>query len=346
MKKLTLKAIIFAMAVSCLAGCGTKKEAEVVEETAQEEVAEALEKSENVTEETAVEEAVQEETTYTFIDDLEREITVDNPQRVVTLMGSFAEIWVLAGGADTLVGTSEDTTDTRDLGIPETAVNVGSYQDPNMEQLLSVDPDLVLLSAETVRTDNHMALKSSLESMQIPAAYFGVTHFEDYLRFLKVCTDITKNQEAYEKNGLQVEKEIQKILAETTLEEEPSFLLLITYSGGVRPQNSDTMTGRMLTELGAHNIIDDYPSLLQDFSLEAVIEADPDYIFVIAMGNDDEATKRNLEENMESNPVWSSLSAVKNEQYILLPREQFLYKPNAKWAESYQYLADILVQGK
>ena len=37
MKKLTLKAIVFAMAVSCLAGCGTKKEAEVVEETATED---------------------------------------------------------------------------------------------------------------------------------------------------------------------------------------------------------------------------------------------------------------------------------------------------------------------
>lgn len=352
MKNYKLKLAMLALSAACLTGCGAKEttetaaDAAIVEtveettetktkETAGDEKTEAAEETENTSE---------EEAAYTFVDDLDREITVENPQRVVTLMGSFAEIWVLAGGADSLVGTSEDTTDTRNLGIPETAENVGSYTDPNMEKLLSLDPDLVLLSAETVRTDNHMALKSSLESMQIPAAYFGVTHFEDYLRFLKVCTDITKNQEAYEKNGLQVQQEIEKILSETSLEEEPSFLLLITYSGGVRPQNSDTMTGRMLTELGAHNVIDDYPSLLQDFSLEAVIEADPDYIFVIAMGNDDEATKRNLEENMESNPVWSSLSAVQNDQYILLPREQFLYKPNAKWAESYQYLADILMK--
>lgn len=39
---------------------------------------------------------------YTFTDALGQEITVNQPQRVVALMGSFAEIWLLAGGGDTL----------------------------------------------------------------------------------------------------------------------------------------------------------------------------------------------------------------------------------------------------
>ena len=37
-------------------------------------------------------------TEVTFTDDLGREVTVDNPQRVATLLGSFADMWVLAGG--------------------------------------------------------------------------------------------------------------------------------------------------------------------------------------------------------------------------------------------------------
>ena len=68
--------------------------------------------------------------TYTFTDALGQEITIERPERVVSLMGSFSEIWVLAGGADTLVGTSEDTTDTRDLGLPEDVASVGTYQNP------------------------------------------------------------------------------------------------------------------------------------------------------------------------------------------------------------------------
>ena len=49
----------------------------------------------------------------TFTDDTGAEVTVDNPQRVVACMGSFASMWELAGG--TLVGASDDafTTSSR-----------------------------------------------------------------------------------------------------------------------------------------------------------------------------------------------------------------------------------------
>lgn len=279
---------------------------------------------------------------YTFTDALGQEITVQNPQRVVSLMGSFSEIWVLAGGYDTLIGTSEDNVDNRDLGLPEDIAVVGTYQNPNIEEILALNPDLVLLSSETTRTDSHVALKDALNEANIPAAYFSVTHFEDYLHMLEICSQIIGNDTGYQQYGIAVQEEINDIIANNTLETEPSILLLITYSGGIRAQSSDTMTGRMLAELGCHNILDDNPSLLKDFSVENIIEADPDYIFVIPMGNDDALAEKNLKENVENNPAWNSLRAVVNQHYILLPKDKFMYKPNAKWAESYAYLADLL----
>ena len=289
-----------------------------------------------------IQESSQQEDGYTFTDAIGQEITVHNPQRVVSLMGSFSEIWILAGGADTLVGTSYDTVDNRDLGLPEDIAIVGTYQNPNIEEILALNPDLVLLSSETTRTDSHVALKDALNGADIPAAYFSVTHFEDYLNMLKICTDITGNQDAYQTNGIAVEKRIAQIIADSKTETSPSVLLMITYSGGIRAQSSDTMTGKMLSELGCKNILDDYPSMLQDFSVEKIIETDPDYIFVIPMGNDDALAQKNLKENVESNPAWNSLTAVKNDRYILLPKDKFLYKPNAVWDESYAYLAALL----
>ena len=289
-----------------------------------------------------IQESSQQEDGYTFTDAIGQEITVHNPQRVVSLMGSFSEIWILAGGADTLVGTSYDTVDNRDLGLPEDIAIVGTYQNPNIEEILALNPDLVLLSSETTRTDSHVALKDALNGADIPAAYFSVTHFEDYLNMLKICTDITGNQDAYQTNGIAVEERIAQIIADSKTETSPSVLLMITYSGGIRAQSSDTMTGKMLFELGCKNILDDYPSMLQDFSVEKIIETDPDYIFVIPMGNDDALAQKNLKENVESNPAWNSLTAVKNDRYILLPKDKFLYKPNAVWDESYAYLAALL----
>jgi len=285
-----------------------------------------------------------DENGYTFTDAIGQEITVNNPQRVVSLMGSFSEIWLLAGGADTLVGTSYDTVDNRNLGLPDDIAIVGTYQNPNIEEILALNPDLVLLSSETTRTDSHVALKDALNGAGITAAYFSVTHFEDYLNMLKICSDITGNPEAYQTNGVAVQERISKIIADNKLETAPSVLLMVTYSGGIRAQSSNTMTGRMLSDLGCSNILDDYPSMLQDFSVEKIIEVDPDYIFVIPMGNDDALAQKNLKENVESNPAWNSLTAVVNDQYILLPKDKFLYKPNALWDESYAYLAALLTE--
>ena len=278
----------------------------------------------------------------TFTDALGQELTLARPKRVVSLMGSFTEIWLLAGGRDTLVGTAVDTQDKRDLGLPETVVNVGTYQSPNLEAILAQAPDLVLLSSETVRTDNHVAFKNSLAAAGIPAAYFSVTHFEDYLKMLEICCQLTGNQQAYTEKGLNVQAQIQEVLGQYKLESQPTVLLMITYSGGIRPQASTTMTGGMLAQLGCKNIIDDYPSLLKDFSMESVMELDPDYIFVIPMGYSDEDALRALTTSVEENPAWNSLSAVKNKRYHPLPPEKFMFKPNNRWADSYRYLGEFL----
>ena len=60
------------------------------------------------------------------------------------------------------------------------------------------------------------------------------------------------------------------------------------------------------------------------------------------MGSDEEAALGYLEEHFESNPAWAGLSAVQNGRYEVLPKELFHYKPNARWGESYAYLAKIL----
>lgn len=280
--------------------------------------------------------------TVSFTDALGQEISIPQPRRVVSLMGSFTEIWLLAGGRDSLVGTAVDAQDKRDLGLPESVVSVGTYQSPSLEAILAQSPDLVLLSSETVRTDNHVAFKNSLTAAGIPAAYFSVTHFDNYLGMLDICCQLTGDQQAYSQNGLEVQSEIDQILEQYRLETSPTVLLLVTYSGGIRPQASTTMTGGMLAQLGCRNIIDDYPSLLKDFSMESVMEIDPDYIFVIPMGYSDEDALRALTTSVEDNPAWNSLSAVKNKRYHPLPPEKFMFKPNNRWADSYRYLGEFL----
>jgi len=76
--------------------------------------------------------------------------------------------------------------------------------------------------------------------------------------------------------------------------------------------------------------------------MEAIIMADPDYIFVTTQGSDYEAAMANVEELMISNPSWNSLKAVKNGNYYVIDKALYNSKPNNRWGEAYQLLADII----
>ena len=59
-----------------------------------------------------------------------------------------------------------------------------------------------------------MQLRETLEAAGIAVAYFDVDNFADYLAMLDVCTDITGRKDLYEKNGLQLQTQIEAIKAD------------------------------------------------------------------------------------------------------------------------------------
>ena len=279
---------------------------------------------------------------YTFTDDLGYEVEVTSVDRVVACMGSFANTWELAGG--TLVGVTQDALQDYTLNSPDVAT-VGDFTAPNLEAIIALQPDFVIMTGAATGKDgaaNQVDLREGLQASGIQVAYFNVTTFDDYLRMLRTCCDITGREDLYVQNGASVEAAITALKAKVPAGEAPTVLLMTTYSGGTRVQNSSTMTGTMLSELGAKNLADEYPSLLKDFSLESVIDLNPDFILVVPMGNDSAAAMKNLEDATADNPAWATLDAVKDNRYITLDPKLFQYKPNAGWATSYQTLFDIL----
>ena len=56
-------------------------------------------------------------------------------------------------------------------------------------------------------------------------------------------------------------------------------------------QKDDNLTCRMLEDLGTVNITNKHPSLLEELSIEEIIEEDPDFIFVTTMGSTEKAVE-------------------------------------------------------
>lgn len=277
---------------------------------------------------------------YTFFDALGYETTLTSWDRVVSLYGSFAEAWTLAGG--TLVGAASDAVEERGLPLGQDTAVVGSVKEPNLEKVLAADPDFVILSADIT---GQVGLHQALTDAGIPHAYFRTDTFSEYLTMLELFCSMTGREDLYQQNGLAVQEEIDRVKAAVQGQPRPTALLIRAYSTGAKAKGADNLAGVILRDLGADNLAARRESLLEELSLEEIIAADPDFIFLTTMGASDDAALAYMEDTFAQNPAWSELSAVKNGRYVLLPRELFHYKPNARWGESYAYLAKILYPG-
>ena len=277
-----------------------------------------------------------------FVDAQGTQVALQSWDRVVSLYGSFAELWLLSGG--TLVGATTDAVEERGLDLGGDVALVGNVKTPSLEEVLALEPDFVILSADI---EGHVALDESLTAAGVPHAYFRVDNFEDYCTVLRQFCQMTGRDDLFEEYGAAQQQRVERIKAAAAQMQDaaPTVLLIRAYSTGAKAKGTDIFAGAMLAELGADNIVTRYDSLLEDLSMETIIAADPDLILMVPMGANEDAAAAYMAEHFEANPAWAGLTAVQNGCYAMLPKELFHYKPNARWADSYAYLAKILYPG-
>ena len=270
-----------------------------------------------------------------LVDALGNRAVLSKGARVACGYASFAQCWLLSGGE--LVGVTQDAIDRGILSAGDAAV-IGTVKSIDLEKLVSLSPDYVILSADL---SAHSQLESSLDTMGIPYGYYRVDTFADYKAMMAQFCVFTGRDDLYQTNVLDVERNIEGIRARIPAIGDKGVLLLRAYSTGIKAKTDDNLAGQILKEYGLRNIADESPSLLEDLSMEQVIRTDPDFIFILPMG-EEQAAAEYMRTNLENDPAWQGLSAVRGGRCHILPQELFHYKPNQRWDESYEYLAKIV----
>ena len=255
--------------------------------------------------------------------------------RVVALSHSIADMWLLAGGQ--LAGTTDDELKAlQDAGKDGSGiVSVGGLMNASAEAIVALNPDLVLLSADI---PSHKKLRSTLEEAGFNVLAVNIDDFEDYDRVMKQFTNDTGDHASYEKNVSAVAKEISDFKKNHRLAGTALFMQISSTKNKVLKR--DNFVVRMGTDLGLTNVADD-DSGLTEANVEAILELNPDYIFLIPMGIEKKA-EQSYEEAFAQKDGWKELSAVKKHHVYSLPKDLFRYKPNNRWAEAYRYLYQLV----
>ena len=274
-----------------------------------------------------------------------------NPEKTVNLYASFTTLWYEAGG--TVVGCIGGSTSSvlyeeyigRDITQDEGVVTVATSSSGkkwDVETIISLKPDLIICSTAM---SGYSTIQSPAQAANIPVIAMSYNDFSDYLKWFKVFCNLTGNPELWESVALNALDEVLDVLLESPTENNPSVFSMFSGSDSLQANTSNTVVGGMLGAMNAVNIVDmwDNPTGAErlEINLETVFAADPDIIVVQCHAGAD-AAKQQVEELYGSNPVWQALTAVKEGRVYYLEKSLFHNKPNSRFAEAYQKLAEIL----
>ena len=269
--------------------------------------------------------------------DTQKVSAAELPQRIIALSKSNAELWLLAGGK--LVATTDDALELE--GLSEDTQSLGDMDHVSLEAVAALSPDLLILFS----TDpSQKALGEAAEQLGIQVFYTNIDKFSDYESVMTEFTKLTGRDDLYEKNVKNVRDDIDKILETAGKKKNGTYLLLHVSATKSKVEKNDYFASEIFNDLGLENIAAD-TSGFDELSLEAIVTADPDYIFVVPRGNEQKAID-SFNELFNSQPASESLSAVKNSNYYLLSKDLFGLKPNDKWTESYRQAYDLIYTEK
>lgn len=274
-----------------------------------------------------------------------------NPQKTVNLYASFTTLWYEAGG--TVIGciggdTSVDLYQeyigrdiTADGGVSVVATS-SSGKKWDVETIINLQPDLIICSTAM---SGYSTIQAPAAAADIPVIAVSYNDFSDYLKWFKVFCNINGKSELWDSVALKALDQVTEILASCPTENTPSVFSMFVNADSLQANTSNTVVGGMISAMNAGNIVDTWENASSaerlEINLETVFSANPDIIIVQCHAGEDDA-KALVESTYGSNPVWQSLKAVQDGKVYYLEKSLFHNKPNSRFAEAYQKLAEIL----
>jgi iron complex transport system substrate-binding protein len=211
-------------------------------------------------------------------DDLGRRVSVIAvPMRLISLAPSVTEILFALGLGSRVVGVTTYCDYPREAaGITK----VGDTQRPNLEKIISLKPDLVIVSTASQLEE----FMSNLERLGIPVYVNNPTNLESLLDSIKGIGAVAGVPESANKLVADLSSRIGAVHSRVAGLERPRVLFvlstepLITAGGG-------TFINDLITEAGGESVSADQKADYPQFSLETALARRPEVIFLQAGGS-------------------------------------------------------------
>ncbi len=274
-----------------------------------------------------------------------RQVTLEKkPERVVSLSPSYLSMIEAVGGK--IVGRATSKVGTVPASM-ENVPEVGLVYNINMENLIALKPDLVLAGK-----NQHEKFVPLLESNKIKVLELDAKTFDEVKKTVTVLGDVYGTQEKAKEVNAALDKDVAAITGKLPKEKKRVVIMHATASA-VTVEGAHSIAGCVSDLLGFENVAAAAlkgKSEKTPYSMETLVEQNPEIIFVTSMGKPQEIESR-LNMDFKNNPAWNRLQAVKAGRVYVLPEKLFLINPGLRYPEAVKYMAqqvypEVFADGK
>jgi iron complex transport system substrate-binding protein len=244
------------------------------------------------------------------------------PKRIVSLLPSLTETVCELGACPRLVGVDRYSNFPASLQkLPQ----VGGGLDPNIEMIVSLKPDVVLISKSSRAAERLEALGIKVVALE-PKSHADVQRVMLKLGQLLEVPDAARIWRAIDAG---VSAAAQSLPAKVR-----GTKVYFEVNQGPYAAGESSFIGETLTRLGAKNIV---PAKLGPFpklNPEFIVRANPDIIMIGQRSAD----------GLMARPGWQSIRAIREQRVCIFPTEEAntLVRPGPRMAEGARLMAKCL----
>ena len=263
----------------------------------------------------------------------QKEETTEKKPSVVAATVSGAQVLDKLDANVVGVPTTKMTLPEKLKGLPE----VGQAMSPDLEIVASLEPDVFVM--------DNMFKEKVEESMK---AYDLNTFFFDTSTYTNFLTSIEKlgakiGQEKEATKVINELKDVEKEAVKNKKGEAPKVAIIFGGGENFMLATESSYLGDLVKTVGAKNITNNLDTSVKSpyiqFSLEQILEQNPDYILRFAHG-EIEQTKKAFDSAFDKNPAYKELDAVKNNKVIDLDPSIFNVSANLQVKEAIKTLGE------
>ena len=311
MNKKRIVSLLLALAmIFALAGCTSSEPAQPAEPSGQEASGGAI----------------------TVTDMTGREITLDEPAtRVVALSAADCEFLYAVGAGDTLVGRGEY------CDYPAEVLDVPSVQsgyDTNIEQIIALEPQVLLMST-MAQTEEQVA---ALEEAGIKVVVSDAQDIEGVYTALEMIGTLMGKEKEAEEVITTMQLQFHELSESASGQGKTVYFEVSPLEYGLWTAGKGTFMNEIAEMLGMKNVFDDVEGWAE-ISEEQVLERNPDYIVTITMYFGEGPTP---EEEIMARPGWENVTAVKNGTILNLQNNE-LSRPTPRLTNGAMLLHNFIV---